>query len=312
VWPDGAAGASSDAIAAPRLAVKRFLGENTAVRFAIGRYTQFLHSIRDEELPLGIDIWVLAGNRAPRTVSDQIQGGIETYALPGWFLSIEAYDRRMDGVITNNFADDPNDATDDLLAGTGRAYGADLLVRRESGTLRPTLAVSWLRARRRFPDTTQPDVPAPIVAYPPIFDRRLDIEFTLQTTLPAAIDAGLRWNWGSGLPYTRPLAGYASYRFGVADGQRTPGIEGGDDDVIRILLGERNAQRYPPYHRLDLSFRRTWRKSWGELRPYLDVINLYDRRNPLFYFYEYDRSPAVRSGVSMFPFLPTVGLEVSF
>ena len=43
-----------------------------------------------------------------------------------------------------------------------------------------------------------------------------------------------------------------------------------------------------------------------------DLVNVYDQRNVLFYFYEYDRSPATRSGVSMFPILPTFGFEVHF
>jgi hypothetical protein len=310
-WPDGAMGAHSDAVVSPRLALKRLLGRNTAIKVAAGRYTQFLHSLRDEELPLGIDIWVLSGPRAPRTVSDQWQLGLETYALPGWYASIEAYDRRMDGVATNNFADDPNSQTDDLLPGTGRSYGGDLFIRRDGGRVRPALAVSWLRARRRFPDTTSPDTPPPAVSYPPIFDRRVDIEFTLQTTLGGAIDASLRWNFGSGLPYTRPRAGYTSLRYGVLDGLRS--FDGNADSAeIAVLLGARNAQRYPNYHRLDIGFRRTYRKSWGELQPYLDILNVYNRKNPLFYFYEYDRSPAIRSGVSMFPFLPTFGVEVRF
>ena len=53
-------------------------------------------------------------------------------------------------------------------------------------------------------------------------------------------------------------------------------------------------------------------RGWGVLTPHVDLLNVYNRRNVLFYFYEYDRSPAVRSGFSMFPFLPTVGLEVRF
>jgi hypothetical protein len=78
------------------------------------------------------------------------------------------------------------------------------------------------------------------------------------------------------------------------------------------VLGPRNAERYPGYHRLDLTVRKTIRKSWGTITPYLDIINVYNRKNPLFYFYEYDRTPAVRSGISMFPFLPTLGAEVKF
>ena len=57
---------------------------------------------------------------------------------------------------------------------------------------------------------------------------------------------------------------------------------------------------------------KTWRFDWWRIGLYLDVLNVYNRRNPLFYFYEYDKSPPVRSGVSMFPVLPTIGLEVTF
>ena len=61
-----------------------------------------------------------------------------------------------------------------------------------------------------------------------------------------------------------------------------------------------------------MSFRRDFDKSWGSLTPYVNLVNVYNRRNVLFYFFEYDRAPAVRSGVSMFPVLPTFGLEVRF
>jgi hypothetical protein len=79
-----------------------------------------------------------------------------------------------------------------------------------------------------------------------------------------------------------------------------------------VVLEDRNASRYPTYHRLDVSARKTFRKSWGTLEPYIDVINAYNHRNVLFYFYQYDEAPPVRSGISMFPLIPTVGLEVHF
>jgi hypothetical protein len=32
----------------------------------------------------------------------------------------------------------------------------------------------------------------------------------------------------------------------------------------------------------------------------------------LFYFYDFDKTPATRSGITMFPLLPTIGVEASF
>ena len=86
----------------------------------------------------------------------------------------------------------------------------------------------------------------------------------------------------------------------------------GFEGTYAVELERRNASRYPTYHRLDVSFRKTVEKSWGTLVPYLNLVNVYNQRNVLFYFYEYERDPAVRSGISMFPVLPTVGLEIRF
>jgi len=296
--------------ASPRLAIKHFFADgNAALKLAVGRYTQFLHSIRDEELPLGIDVWVLSGARAPHVVSDQIQTGIEFFEANGWYGALEAYVRSFDGVATNNFANDPNDDFDDLIGGKGTSYGADLLVRRERGSVRPMLSVSWLRARREFPDPTTGLSPTPLVEYPPVFDRRLDAELVLQFVLPGNSEGGIRWNLGTGLPYTRPLGTYRPYTYElVRDGVRTSD----DDAEPAVVLGPRNAERYPAYHRLDFSVRRTFRKSWGTLTPHIEVLNLYNRRNVLFYFYEYDESPARRTGISMFPFLPAIGVDITF
>jgi hypothetical protein len=296
----------------PRLAMKRFFaGGDMAVKLAAGRYTQFLHSLRDEELPIGLDIWVLAGARAPHTLSDQLQVGVEGYRDIDWYWSVEGYVRRFDGVVTFNAADDPNDDTDDILPGRGLSWGADLIVRKETGDVQGWLALSFLKADRTFEDVLSPLDPRPEIEYPPIFDRRIDADLVLTYPAPWGWEGGLRWNFGTGIPYTRALGSYTYYT------PRNVGDRGleADDDVISgvgVVLGPRNAARYPLYHRLDVSFRRRFDKSWGALTPYVNLVNVYNRKNVLFYFYEYDRSPPVRSGISMFPILPTVGLEVSF
>ncbi len=303
---------------APRLAVKRFFaGGDAAVKLAAGRYTQFLHSLRDEELPLGLDVWILAGARAPHVVSDQLQIGVEAYRDVDWFWSVEAYVRSFDGVVTFNPSDDPNTELDDILSGEGLSYGLDVLVRRETGPLNGWVAASLLKAERTFPDPLSPLEPQPEITYPPVFDRRLDLDLVLRYPLPWGWEGGVRWNFGTGIPYTRAIGSYANYSPRFVQGGRLQweGEEGqnsGANADYAVVLEERNRSRFPLYHRLDLSARKTFRKSWGTLVPYVNVLNVYNRRNPLFYFFEYERFPPVRAGVSMFPVLPTFGLEVTF
>jgi len=300
----------SETTLSPRFAVKRFIRDRgAAIRLAGGRYSQFLHSLRDEEFPIGIDIWVLAGDRAPRVFSDQLQFGIESLFGDDdeWFASLEGYYRTFDGVITLNAAEDPNDDLDDLLAGDGSAYGVDLFVKRDLGLTTGWVAVSFLKTERTFPETRTGYEPFPDLTYPPVFDRRLDIDVVLRRPLGWwGLEAGLRANFGTGLPFTRPLGTFDVYRRRLVEGQLEY------DNETAVVLGPRNGARYPSRHRLDVSFRKPIERDWGRLVPYLSVINAYNQKNVLFYLYDYEASPPTRSGVSMIPFLPTLGLDLSF
>lgn len=302
----------------PRLAVKRFLGprRDAAVKVAVGRYVQFIHSLRDEALPVSNDRWVLADRNVPPVVSDQVQVGLEKYFGEAWYASAEAYYRTYEGVTDFNVADDPNLTSDDLLHGDGNSYGVDLLVRRNTGRLTGWTTISLLRAERTFPDPLAAGIQdAPqTVTFPPIFDRRIDVDLVLQYELPAALETGLRWNYGTGTPYTRPVAQIVGFETDVADGgYRLPRPATVDPEVpYYVVPGDRNRERYPAYHRLDLTVRRPYVRRWGTFTPYLQVLNVYNQRNVLFYFFNYDKTPPTRSGISMFPLLPSIGVEASF
>ena len=292
----------------PRIAVKRFLREGTyALKAAAGRYTQFVHSLRDEEAPVDVDWWMLAGSRAPVLVSDQVQGGIEAFLGSGaWFVSAEGYYRTFDGVVTRNWADDPGDPADDLLSGHGESFGADLLIRRSRGKTTGWISLSLLKANRTFSDTDSGLDPAPIIEYPPVFDRPLELDVVLRRALPGSSEAGLRWNFGTGRPYTPAVALYSVYDHQMIDRLFDPTF------ARVVLFGAKNGARYPAYHRLDVSLRKTWEKRWGTVTPFLNVTNVYNRRNVHYYEYNYTAIPPVRTGFSMIPILPTIGVEVSF
>ncbi|HEU4456742.1 MAG TPA: TonB-dependent receptor [Longimicrobium sp.] len=302
----------------PRLAVKRFFGagRDGAVKLAAGRYVQFLHSLRDESLPIANDNWITSDENVPALVSDQVQLGIEKYWGERWYASVEGYWRGYEGVTDLNVADDPNDDTDDLLEGDGWSYGVDLMVRRSTGKLTGWATLSLLKAQRTFPDPLAQGIDGvpQETTFPPVFDRRVDLDLVMQYRLPGRIDAGLRLNYGSGVPYTRPTAAFVGFETDVIQGgYRVPRPVGDDPEIpLYIVPGDRNRERYPAYQRLDLTFRRTYRPRWGTFTPYLQVLNATNKRNVLFYFYDYDKTPATRSGISMFPTLPAFGFEATF
>jgi hypothetical protein len=304
----------------PRLAVRRFVaGGDMALKASVGRYVQFVHSVRDEEVPLGIDFWVTTGEFLPHVVSDQLQVGLEGFLGEGWYLSADAYLRGFEGVVTQNPANDPNDPADVYIAGKGTAWGADAFLERDHGRIQGSLSLSFLKADRTFPDILSGQFPRGEVTYPPAFDRRLDADLVLRFPLGRGWDGGFRWHVGTGVPYTRPEASYPVFgprqtRDGRLRWQSANETEGpaNEDGPTAVLLGPRNGERYPLYHRLDLSARRTFVRRWGSATPYLNVLNVYNQPNVLFYFYDYGDVPATRSGLTMFPLLPTLGVEVRF
>lgn len=303
---------------APRVAVKRFVrGGRVALKGSVGRYTQFVHSVRDEELPIGLDVWVLSDARAPSVISDQVQGGIETFLRDDWQLSAEAYWRRFDGVLVFNVAQDPNDELDDMLRGHGTSWGWDLLARRDGPGVSGWMTLSWLKARRTFPDILAPLEARPEITFAPIFDRRVDLDLVLRFPFVRGWQGGLRWNFGTGTPYTKAVAAYAYYAPRIARDNGRLAWAGADSTTdtfggYAVELGTRNGARYPAYHRLDVSLRKHYVKTWGHVTPYLDVLNLYNRKNVLFYFFQFDEKPPRRAGISMFPLLPTIGVELGF
>jgi len=127
----------------------------------------------------------------------------------------------------------------------------------------------------------------------------------LQAPGPLGADLSLRWGYGSALPYTGFLGQWDHRFYDATSHQFTDRLE-------EVIPGPINGERYPPYSRLDLGLRWSFRKLGATWQPYLQAVNLYNRRNVFFYFFDYGDAPPTRTGVSQLPVLPTFGLEVRF
>ena len=115
--------------------------------------------------------------------------------------------------------------------------------------------------------------------YFPVFDRRHNVNLvgTYLFGKKKNTELNIRWNLGSGLPYTATGAFYQGETFqgGVTDDylQNNPGS-------VSNILGEFNSQRLPFYHRFDLTVKQrfTFKKD-RVLEIIGSVTNVYNRRN---------------------------------
>lgn len=104
-------------------------------------------------------------------------------------------------------------------------------------------------------------------------------------------DLGLRWRYQGGQPYT-PF-----------DLPLSTARDSSYFDMTRI-----NTLRYPPFHRLDLRAAKAFAFRKWSLEAFLDVQNVYNRRNIYYRFWDDGREQTVH----FLPVVPFLGVRASF
>ncbi|RJP69211.1 MAG: hypothetical protein C4539_07940 [Ignavibacteriales bacterium] len=204
----------------------------------------------------------------------------------------------------------------------GEAYGLEFMLEKKNiigennlnGWVSYTLA--WAN---RFEDG---------YTYPFRFDQRHTVNIVLDYQVNDWFNVGIRFQFGSGFPYTLPTGIKPRVILTDQDGDgkpETPEVATGrnyaDPSTGPVVLynidfgGRENYMKAkkPDYHRLDL--RMTAKTSfWGyDWNFYLDIINVYNRTNVINYDYFVTSDLTIgRKATGMFPILPTIGFQVKF
>lgn len=208
------------------------------------------------------------------------------------------------------FPEDP-----DFMIETGIAYGLDFIFRyqREKYEIYANYGLAKVQRRERGND---PQV------YPPVFDRRHNVNVVAAYKTGSLIKEGervsgkikynesawefsLRWNLGSGFPFTQTQGFFEKLTFGQGGAQTNYWQQNGQLGVL--YAEEINGGRLPYYHRLDLSAKRRWSiANKALIEANLNLVNTYNRKN-VFYF---DR---IRFAVvHQLPILPTAGVSIKY
>ena len=285
----------------PRAAVKLFLSRDLAVTAAGGRYAQWMHSLRNEDLPLRIfDFWIASDAALP--VSEALHGllGVERWFGDARLARVEGYVKRYYDLLEPNSADDPDVRGDEFTVTEGGAYGVDVHLRQfERGAFSGWLSYGYGLSKRWHTRR-----------YFPAQDKRHSGQLIATWRLPRRYTLSSHFGFGTGTPYT-PIVGQIVRR--VYDGVRNEWDTGIATREIQPVGGERNSRRYPAYHRMDVSIEREFTLRRGQkLRPYLQIVNVYDQRNVFTYNWSYTENPPTKTAVSQFPIVPSLGFTLEF
>lgn len=267
------------------------------VNAAFGLYRQTLAGLSDErDLGSTFTAWMPAPLDQNRPYA--------WHAILGWRqqigpfgLTAEGYYKDL-GNLTVPIWSATARFTTELTAAEGTSWGFDLRGEFQRGSVYAYLGygLSWTRytaAQDNFGtwfDTA-------IQTYHPPHDRRHELNAILSADLGFAT-ADVRWQLGSGLPYTKPFGFDVFVR--LRDLEESPRSYG----TPRLLYEKPYRARLPAYHRLDLSLQRDFEWNVAHLTAKTGVINLYDRQN-LFYFDLF-----TQRRVNQLPLVPYLAIEV--
>jgi hypothetical protein len=307
----------------PRFGAKYNATENVRLKISGGRYSQnFTSASNDKDVvnifngllsaPTNVQSEFLNEFGKLREVSNGIQYawhaivGTEIDLTKKLSANIEGYYKyfpQLSNINPNKVYEDnaqnnaqPDYLKKDFIIESGQSYGIDFLFKYSEERLFLWAVYSYGLSERW--DGFE--------SYNPVFDRRHNINLvgTYLFGKNKDLEVNVRWNFGSGLPYTPTSALYQSESF---SGGVTTDYTTSNPNVISTQLGEFNSQRLPTYHRFDFTFKKRIEMKKGmEFEFIFNVTNLYNRQN-IFYV-----NRVTNKTIYQFPLLPSAGLSLKF
>ena len=290
----------------PRLGMKYIANDRMRFKVSSGYYSQNILSTTSDRDIINLFSGIIS---SPEEIPNQADGNPYTqkfqkarHLIAGIEYDISRrIDFQLEGYIkdftqlTNINRNMTSNADDEFIIESGVAKGVDLLVKFKSKKLYIWAVYSLGIITRNDGERT----------YNPHFDRRHNVNFVTSYKFGKrnSWKADMRWNLGSGFPFTQTQGFYENLTF--ADGINT------DYTTVNGELGveyaDLNQGRLPYYHRLDASISKSIKlNKSSELDMTLSVTNAYNREN-IFYFnrVEYER-------VNQLPLMPSFGASITF
>ncbi len=280
----------------PRISMTyRFL-PSVAFKSAFGIYMQELTTLSDEDELISIfEPWYVTPVYLDPAQAFHYIAGFDISLSNQLDVEIEGFYKKInDFPSLNDEKFFPED--NDLVGGTGIAYGLELLFKYQPKPFRFTLGYSLSEAKK----TIDLENSNTTLEFHPRYDSRHSVNAAAEWNLGNGWYTSLVWTFYTGLPFTQIVAFEDKLFFDDPFS---------NDNIFtnyrpNTITGPRNASRLPSYHRLDMSLSKNF-YLW-KTKVYLDltVINVYDREN-IFFF---EKSTGKR--FNMLPFLPTASVKV--
>ncbi len=244
----------------PRAGISWMLTKRMALKASYSKTRQYIQLASNSTSSTPLDVWFPASPNVKPQVSDQVSMGLFHTSRSGLFEnSVEVFYKRMQNTI--DFKDHPdlilNETLErELRSGKANAKGVELMTRWNTTLFNGWIGYTLSRSERQSDDINNGKT------YLSPYDHTHDFSVFLNYQLSPRVRMSGNWVYYTGAPVTLPVG-----RFDF----------GGE---VVALYSQRNAERMPDYHRLDLSLtivskkRSGWQGEWA-----FSIYNAYGRKN---------------------------------
>lgn len=281
----------------PRLALSYSLTNASSLKLGYNRNTQNLHLLSNSTTSTPNDLWLPTTNVTRPEIADQVsvgyfrnfgENGNVEFAAESYFKIMQ---NQVDYRNGTNLIGNTNPEKD-LLYGTGRAYGLEIMLKKGTGKLNGWVSYTLARTERKIAGINNG------ASYAARQDRTHDIAIVMMYQLTKRWSVATNWVYHTGNAVTFPAGKYE--------------ING----ATTYLYTARNGHRMPASHRLDLgaTFRSNKNKRF-ESEWAFSVYNAYNRQNPFtITFRDSETEPGTTEAVrtALFGIIPAVSWNFNF
>lgn len=244
----------------PRFSASFIINESNSIKGGYNRIFQYIHQLSNTTASSPTDVWVPTSNNVKPQIGDQVAlGYYRNFKNDDFQLSVETYYKWLQNQIDYK----PNASLivneqieSELVYGKGRAYGVEIQLKKTKGKFTGWVNYTLSRALRSFADIDNGR------EFSARQDRIHDVNLVLTYQLNPKIVLSTSFVYFTGDAVSFPSAIY------TIEGQKVP------------YYGQRNGNRLPDYHRLDLGL--TWylkdRKHFTHNLSF-SIYNVYNREN---------------------------------
>ena len=258
----------------PRFSLKYGINPTSSIKLSYNRLRQYIHTISNTTAVSPIDIWKSSDKYIAPQIADQYSiGYFRNFKENAIETSVEIFYKDLSNII-----DYKNGAQivlrenieQELLSGSGRAYGAEVFLKKKNGRLTGWLSYTYSKSERLVKGTLEEETINKGNYYPASYDKPHVLSVVANHQITKRWSMGFNFTYSTGRPATVPIAKFIINGTEIA------------------YFSDRNQFRIPDYHRLDFSVSLAGshkRKKILDGDWTFSIYNVYGRKNAYSVFF---------------------------